>query len=165
MCHESPRPVRSHRFGPLWWHRLSVRLGYLPLDIVLVHGKVPEPSPIPSRVAAVVVPVGVYEVRGQKTGDREATRRAWGVRGSQKVFLAFGHVRDEKNLDLSIRGLPANPEAFFVMAGELVADGNRPFSSYRALAVQLGVADRCYFQERFISDAEVGSFFDGDPTL
>ena len=35
-------------------------LAYLPLDFVLVHDKLPEPSPVPARVRVVQVPHGLY---------------------------------------------------------------------------------------------------------
>ena len=108
-------PVRSYVVGPKWWHKLSVRLAYWPLDFVLVHDKLQEPSPVPAHVRVVQVPVGIYEITGP-VHDSVVIRREWGVKEGQKVFLAFGFVRDGKNLDLAIRALAQVPEAFLVIA-------------------------------------------------
>lgn len=156
-------PVRSYVIGPRWWHRLSVRLAYLPLDFVLVHDQLPEPSPVPSRVRVVQVPHGLYEITGP-TPDVAATRREWGVKPGQSVFLAFGYVRDGKNLDLAVRALARVPEAFLVIAGSVATDKDRQFTFYRELAATLGVADRCRFFEGFVADEELGGYFVG-PTL
>jgi len=152
-------PMRTFCVGPAWWHAFSGRLVYLALDFVLVHGPLPERSSVPGAVRVVVVPMGVYEVPPHSSG-REETRRLWGVCSGQKVLLAFGEVRDNKNLDLVIRALVANPSAFFVIAGRRVANKERPFAFYRDLALRLGVADRCCFHEGFVGDEQVGDFFE-----
>ena len=153
-------PVRSYKIGPDWWHALSVQLAYWPLDFVLVHDKLPEPSPVPARVRVVQVPHGLYEIRGTPP-DRDAVRKGWGVGDGQKVFLAFGYVRDGKNLDLAVRALAQVPEAFLVVAGSVASAGDKPFAFYRELASQLGVAGRCRFFEGFVADDELGKYFAG----
>lgn len=153
-------PVRSYQIGPAWWHRLSVRLAYRPLDFVLVHDQLPEPSPVPSRVRVVQVPHGLFEIRGTPP-DRDAVRHKWGVLAGQQVFLAFGFVRDGKNLDLAIRALAQVPAAFLVVAGSVASAKDKPFSFYRELAAGLGVADRCRFFEGFVADEELGNYFAG----
>jgi glycosyltransferase involved in cell wall biosynthesis len=153
-------PVRSYAIGPAWWHKLSVRLAYWPLDFVLVHDKLQNPSAVPARVRVVQVPHGLYEIRGTPP-DRESVRDGWGVRAGQKVFLAFGFVRDGKNLDLAIRALVHVPEAFLVMAGSVASAKDKPFAFYRELADTLGVADRCRFFEGFVTDNDTGKFFCG----
>jgi glycosyltransferase involved in cell wall biosynthesis len=151
-------PVRNFRVGPVWWHNLSVRLAYLPLDFVLVHDKLPEPSPVPPNIRVEQVPVGLYEVRGSTAGAA-SLRQQWGVADGQKVFLAFGFVRDGKNLDLAIHALAQVPEAFLVVCGSLASPKDKPFAYYRELALQTGVFRRCFFFEGFVSDAEVGGYF------
>jgi glycosyltransferase involved in cell wall biosynthesis len=153
-------PVRSYAIGPAWWHRLSVRLAYLPLDFVLVHDQLSEPSPVPARVRVVEVPVGIYEISGPPVNAGDI-RRSWGVPAGQKVFLAFGYVRDGKNLDLAVRALARVPEAFLVLAGSVASTKDKPFAWYRALADELGVANRCYFAEGFVADDELGKYFAG----
>jgi glycosyltransferase involved in cell wall biosynthesis len=151
-------PVRNFRVGPVWWHKLSVRVAYLPLDFVLVHDKLPEPSPVPAKIRVEQVPVGLYEVRGSMDGH-SALRDKWGAADGQKVFLSFGYVRDGKNLDLSVRALAQVPKAFLVVAGSLASPKDKPVAYYRELAEQLGVSGRCHFFEGFVSDTEVGGYF------
>ena len=151
-------PVRNYAVGPLWWHKMSVRMAYWPLKFVLVHDKLPEPSPVPARIGVVEVPVGVYEISGQPV-DPARIRREWGVKEGQKVFLAFGFVRDGKNLDLALRALAEVPGAFLVVAGSVASSKDKPFAFYRELADKLGVASRCRFFEGFVSDTDLGNFF------
>ena len=153
-------PVRSYSIGPIWWHKLSVRLAYWPLDFVLVHDKLPEPSPVPVRVRAVQVPHGLFEIRGTPPAQN-SVRNEWGVRTGQKIFLAFGFVRDGKNLDFAIRALAQVPEVFLVVAGSVASTKDKPFLFYRQLANELGVADRCRFFEGFVADDDLGKFFSG----
>jgi glycosyltransferase involved in cell wall biosynthesis len=108
----------------------------------------------------VQVPVGVYEISGPPVSAKEV-RRSWGVKEGQKVFLAFGYVRDGKNLDLAMRALAGVPEAFLVMAGSVAATKDKPFAYYREWAAQLGVLDRCHFAEGFVADAALGKYFAG----
>jgi glycosyltransferase involved in cell wall biosynthesis len=153
-------PVRNYRVGPVWWHRLSVRLAYLPLDFVLVHNRLPEPSPVPSPVRVVPVPVGVYDLPDVSV-DRQKMRRRWGIQQGQKVFLSFGYVRDGKNLDLAIRALRSVPEAFLVIAGAVASTKDKPFTFYHELAQSEGVADRVKFYEGFVSNDELANYFVG----
>jgi len=153
-------PVRNYQIGPAWWHRLSVRLAYLPLDFVLVHDKLPEPSPVPKRIGVVQVPVGVYEISGPPVSAEEI-RRNWGVKEGQTVFLAFGYVRDGKNLDLAVRALAEVPEAFLVVAGSVASGKDKSFAEYRDLATKLGVLERCEFVEGFVADEKLGQYFSG----
>jgi len=153
-------PVRSYIVGPTWWHWLSVCLAYLPLDFVMVHDKLPEPSPVPASVRVVQVPHGLYEITGPEY-DPSAVRREWGVQSGQKVFLAFGFVRDSKNLDLAIQALAHVPEAVLVVAGSVAASKDKPFAFYRELATELCVEDRCQFFEGFVADAELSKYFAG----
>lgn len=151
-------PVRSYQIGPAWWHALSVRLAYQPLAFVLVHDELADRSVVPVRVRVVRVPHGVYDISGSAVAA-DAIRRRWGVPDSQKVFLSFGFVRDEKNLDLAIRALARVPQAFLVVAGSVASTKDRPFSFYRRLAAECAVADRCRFFEGFVTDEELGQYF------
>ena len=117
-------PVRNYAVGPEWWHQLSVRLAYSPLDFVLVHDKLPEPSPVPARVRVVQVPHGLYEINGPLV-NAEEVRRSWGAKDGQKVFLAFGYVRNGKNLDLAVQALAHVPEAFLVVAGSVASSKDK----------------------------------------
>jgi glycosyltransferase involved in cell wall biosynthesis len=151
-------PVRSYAIGPKWWHRLSVWLAYQPLNFVLVHDKLPDPSPVPDRVRVVEVPVGIYEISNHSQ-NHDDIRSSWGANEEHKVFLSFGYVRDGKNLDLAIRALKDVTCAFLVIAGSVSSSKDKQFSFYRDLAKELGVNDRCLFFEGFIPDDGLGGYF------
>src|SRR5260370_8858246 len=78
-------PVRNYTVGPEWWHQLSVRLAYLPLDFVVVHHQLSEPSPVPSRVRTIQAPVGVYEIE-QSEHNPPTTPRQCTLPPHQKLF-------------------------------------------------------------------------------
>lgn len=70
---------------------------------------------------------------------------------SGKTLLFFGLLREYKGLDVLVRALPEMPEARLVVAG----DPLDPVEPVRALASELGVADRIEWHLRFIPDDEV----------
>lgn len=151
-------PVRNYAIGPIWLHRLSVWLAYQPLDFVLVHDRLPKPSPVPKRVKVVHVPVGLYDIMNHPF-DQVRLRRDWGVQDNQKIFLSFGYVRDGKNLDLVLQALKQNPSAFLVVAGSVASSKDKPFDYYRELSSRLRVHQRCHFIEGFISDRDLAEYF------
>ena len=76
------------------------------------------------------------------------------------VFLAFGQIRDGKNLDLFLRAmkqLPENVKLF--VAGKGDSGSSRPPEYYQKLAEELGVAERCRWEIRRIPEDEVGDIF------
>ena len=93
--------------------------------------------------------------------NAEEVRRSWGAKDGQKVFLAFGYIRNGKNLDLAVQALAHVPEAFLVVAGSVASSKDKSFEYYRELAAQLGVVDRCYFLEGFVADNELEKYFAG----
>jgi glycosyltransferase involved in cell wall biosynthesis len=93
--------------------------------------------------------------------DPQAIRRQWGLLDGQRVFLAFGYVRDGKNVDFAVRALAQIREAVLVVAGTVASPQDKPFSYYRQLAQECGVFDRCRFHEGFVSDAKLGEYFAG----
>jgi glycosyltransferase involved in cell wall biosynthesis len=153
-------PVRSYQIGPTWWHRLSVRLAYSPLHAVLVHSDLPASAKVPTAVRVIQVPHGPYELR-PSSAPRNEIRAKLGALPQHRVFLAFGYVRDGKNLDLAIRALTLVPEAILVIAGSVASANDRPFSFYRNLATDLGVADRVKLREGFVSDIDLADYFEG----
>jgi len=76
------------------------------------------------------------------------------------VFLAFGQIRDGKNLDLFLRAmmqLPANVK--LLVAGKGDSGSSRPAAYYQKLAEELGVAARCRWDIRRIPEDEAGDIF------
>jgi glycosyltransferase involved in cell wall biosynthesis len=151
-------PVRDYQIGPEWWHHFSVWLAYLPLRFGLVHQRLAEPSPVPAHVEVIEVPVGLYDLTATHT-DFVKIREGWRVPPGKKVFFAFGFIRDNKNLDLVIRALPDHPLAFLVVMGTVQSTRDKPLKFYQELATDLGVGERVWFEEVFVPDEKLGSYF------
>jgi len=75
------------------------------------------------------------------------------------VFLAFGFIRDNKNLDLVIRALVENPRAFLVVMGKAQSQKDKPVEFYRNLALELGVGERVRFFDEFVPDEKLAGYF------
>ena len=76
------------------------------------------------------------------------------------VFLAFGQIRDGKNLDLFLRAMTRLPENVkLLVAGKADSGSSRPAAYYQKLAQGLGVAARCQWDSRRIPEDEVGDIF------
>ncbi len=126
------RRIFTTRSGTIRWSRLvhgwSVRLAYLPLKFVLVHDALPEPSP-----------VAVRNRRRRGTGRSLRTRRDADGRGvappglgcetRAEGFLAFGFVRDNKNLDLAVRALAEVSRRVSRHRRSVASSHDRPFLS------------------------------------
>ncbi|MHA4843866.1 glycosyltransferase [Flavitalea antarctica] len=151
-------PVRDFIVGPLWWHKLSIKSGYSFIDIGLIHSTVSEKAQIPSKVKLVEVPVGVYDLP-EATRPSDEVRHEWKATPEQKVFLSFGYIRDNKNIDLLLNALLEVKDAFLVVAGKPQSVHDKPIAFYKDLAEQLGVSERCFFLNEFIPDHELGNFF------
>lgn len=151
-------PVRDFQVGPRWWHSLSVKMAYWPLSAVFLHENVPENAGIPNRMLNAVVPHGLFEfVPPRKTPDE--VRKEWQVPLNSMVFLAFGFIRDGKNLDLFIQALPEHPSAILVIMGRVQSTSqNRPIAFYKDLARQCGVLERVRFLEAFVPEDQVSSY-------
>lgn len=151
-------PVRDFRVGPLWWHNWSVKVAYAPIKIAVVHQRLLGKQVAPQHVSLVEAPVGVYELRESEV-DSASIRRAWGAQDGQVVFLSFGFIRDNKNLDLLIKALAENPCALLVVMGSAQSSRNKPLKFYQDLAEEAGVARRVVFREEFVPDEALAGYF------
>jgi glycosyltransferase involved in cell wall biosynthesis len=151
-------PVRDFQLGPRWWHRLSVRLAYEGLDYAIVHQTGYPAGTVPPHVKVYEAPVGVYDIatRADPSGAPERSPR---LAPDASVLLCFGHIRDNKNIDLLIRALPAFPNLHLVVAGPEPASGQRPMEYYREVAREAGVAGRIHLDAKFIADEDIASYF------
>lgn len=150
-------PVRQ-RLGPAWWHALSLRTGYAPLSIGLVHDLDAAASAgVPGHVRLVEVPHGIFPVaRGTSPPD---VRADLAIPAAAPVALSFGFVSDRKNLDLAIEALPRLPDLHLIVAGRRGSSQDRPVAEYRRQAERLGVAGRCHFIERYVALEELDALF------
>jgi len=153
-------PVRNFQRGPEFWHRLSLSKALSFLDVVFVHGNgltsiEKSPLPIPRKV---VIPHGVYASE-QAVPDRTSARYVLGLPDHAKVFLSFGYIRDDKNLDAFIRAMPSIPDAFLVVAGEVISGTQRGIAYYKELAGQSGVSARVVWHTQHIPSDDVPFLF------
>ena len=151
-------PVRDFQIGPKWWHNLSVRSAYSSLSFVLAHQTIPPTAGVPDSIDVSIVPVGVYRPNSPKL-PMEVARLRLGLPIDKKIFLFFGFIRDNKNLDVAIEALVSVPDAILVVAGRAQSSTNRPLSFYQELARRIGVSNQVRFDSEYISDEKLGEYF------
>jgi glycosyltransferase involved in cell wall biosynthesis len=152
-------PVRNFVVGPRWWHRWSIACGYSFLREAFVHEAISLDTvkPMP-ELHTTVIPHGTYSFTTPNKSLAEI-RNSLNLPLDAKVLLAFGHIRDNKNLDLVIRALTNFPDLYLLVAGKEQSSGQKPISYYQNLAQQLEVSDRCRWLVEFIPDTEVANLF------
>jgi len=153
-------PVRDYMVGPEFWHRRSVADGYSYLREAFVHEAVTLATfrPMPG-LHTTVIPHGPYPFPAA-TLNREAMRKKMALPDAAVVLLAFGYLRDNKNLHLALQALCHNQEIHLLVAGQEQSAGQRNFEYYQNLARQLGVESRCRWERRFIPREEAGNYFE-----
>jgi glycosyltransferase involved in cell wall biosynthesis len=160
-------PIRDFVLGPRWWHRLSVRCGYHFIRHVFVHDHTPIDfgGPPPPGIQVHVIPHGPYSLPSASQ-NREAIRSRFGFSPQDHVFLAFGQIRDGKNLDLFLQAMVNLPERVkLLVAGAGGAASQKPPEYYRQLAKQLGLTRRCHWEIRYIPEEEVADIFAASDTV
>lgn len=152
-------PIRDFVLGPLWWHRWSIACGYSFLHEAFVHESITldtvKPTP---NLRTTVIPFGAY-CFPMPNCSRKDTRHSLRLPDDSKIMLAFGHIRDNKNLDLVIQAMAQVPEVYLVVAGKEQSSTQKLASFYQKLAERLGVSDRCRWLIRFIPNWEVANLF------
>ena len=158
-------PVRNFVVGPHWWHRWSIACGYSFLREAFVHETI-ELDTVGSmaQLRTTVIPYGIHQFPSANK-SREEIRTNLNLPLDAKVMLAFGHIRDNKNLDLVIHAMTNFPEVYLLVVGREQSLGQRPASFYQALAIKQNVADRCRWQIRFIPDTEIANFFEASDII
>lgn len=153
-------PQRKRLEGSALLHRWSIKAGFLPISYGVIHEDFDTEQPdIPAHVVCLPAPYGCYEAHIEP-GDGAALRAELVPAGQERyVFLAFGYVADRKNIDLCIRALAGVPKAVLLVAGRLASVHDKPASYYRALAAELGCADRVRIDEGFIPDGAIRDYF------
>jgi glycosyltransferase involved in cell wall biosynthesis len=148
--------VRDFQLGPRWWHRLSVALAYRGLDYVIVHQSGLPPGVVPARIVVHEAPHGIYDL---PSSDAPTGQPAVEIPPGARVVLCFGHIRDNKNIDLLIKAIAPLAQLHLVVAGPPPAAGQRPTDFYRALSRTLGVAGRVHILAEHISEADAARLF------
>lgn len=152
-------PTRDHHIGPKWWQRFAAKIAFRPFRIAVAHKRVFPPSLIPKFIRTVEVPLGPDPVQPIKENPK-TIRKRWNVPRGKKVFLAFGHVRNHKNLDLVIRAMTDVPEACLVIQGRVSNHRDRPLKYYQMLADDLGLSKRVLISDEFVPDEKRQSYFE-----
>ncbi len=152
-------PVRDAVLGPPAWHRRSIAEAYSFLRHAFVHEDVRLDTVRPApALTTTVIPHGPYRFETEIPA-RAVARGRLGLPADAPVLLAFGHIRDNKNLDLTIRALARCQELHLLVAGAELRSGQRTAADYRAIARAAGVETRCHWHVRFIETREIGTFF------
>lgn len=153
-------PIRDHVVGPNWFHQASVEQAYALFREIFVHQAVDLGlSRAPSLQRVTEVPHGPYDYPVWPNA-RSTTRRELGIPESAKVFLTFGHLRENKNLPLVLEAMKQMPQdVYLLVAGPEAAPGRMSSGEYQALARDLGVGHKVKWAIRYISDEEVNKYF------
>jgi glycosyltransferase involved in cell wall biosynthesis len=152
-------PVRDYVVGPRWWHRLSIAEGYSFLDVAFVHAPIQLDTGRPQpRLRSVVIPHGPFHYPTPQVAA-EQLRANLGLPSGTTLLLSFGHIRNNKNLQLVLQVMAQLPQIWLLVAGPEATAGQRPSAHYRQLARQLSVADRCLWQVGYQSPEQVADAF------
>ncbi|MGJ8696670.1 MAG: glycosyltransferase [Verrucomicrobiaceae bacterium] len=141
-------PVRDYVVGPKKWHEWSVREGYSFLSRGFVHHEIELPIP------TTVIPHGPF-------GFPEATksRAELGLPEGERVYFSFGHLRDNKNLNLVLEALAGEEEGHLLVAGSEAPPGQVQSGDYQSLADSLGIGDRCHWRIGHVPEKEAADYF------
>ncbi len=142
-------PVRDHVVGPEWWHDLSVKQGYSFLEHGFVHQEIALP------IASSVIPHGPFSFPESK----EDCRAKLDIPSEARLLLSFGHLRDNKNLDLILKALVDHPETYLLVAGSEAPSGQAQAATYQEQARALGVDSRCRWEIAHISESAAADYF------
>lgn len=150
--------ARDHSLGPKWWGILSARLSFTPFRIAIAHKRLSNSTQLPRHIHPVEVPLGPDFK--QSTNEKPKDIRArWRVPRGKKVLLAFGTIRNHKNVDLAIRALIDNPDIYLVVIGSVSSHKDKPLKYYQMLADDLGLSKRVLISDEFVGDERRLSYF------
>ncbi|MFM8716231.1 MAG: glycosyltransferase [Spartobacteria bacterium] len=150
--------TRDHAMGPQWWNALCARISFNPFRIAIAHKRLSNSSQLPRHIHPVEVPLGPESTRPVYQNPK-TIRATWKVPRGKKVFLAFGTIRNHKNLDLAIRALTDNPDVHLVIIGSVSSHKDKPLKYYQMLADDLGLSKRVFISDEFVGDEKRLSYF------
>ena len=142
-----------------WWRSVCYKFSFYPTSIAIAHKRLSNPNVIPDNVRLVEVPLGP-DSKENINENAKSIRKGWKVPRGKKVFLAFGAIRNHKNLDLAIWALVDNPDAFLVVLGGISSHKDKPIKHYQRLAEDLGLARRVYISDEFVAEEKRRSYFE-----
>jgi Glycosyl transferases group 1. len=152
-------PVRDFVVGPPWWHRFSIAQGYSFLDVAFVHAPIQlDTASTQPQLRTQLIPHGLFRYPTSTSGSAELRRRL-AIPSQATLLLSFGHIRNNKNLQLILQAMAELPELWLLVAGPEATAGQRPSAHYRQLAEQFGVANRCRWQIGYQSPEQVADHF------
>jgi len=150
--------ARDHAFGPKWWTTLCSGLSFSPFRIALAHKRLSGNNQLPDHIHPVEVPLGPDSTKAIYQNPK-SIRAGWKVPRGKKVFLAFGTIRNHKNIDLAIRALNENPDVHLVIIGSVSSHKDKPLKYYQMLADDLGLSNRVFISDEFVGDEKRLSYF------
>lgn len=150
--------ARDHALGPKWWNDFAARLSFNPFKIGIAHKRFSNPASLPRHMRVVEVPLGPDNIP-QLPENPKSIRAKWKVPRGKRVLLAFGTIRNHKNIDLAIRALMDNPEVYLVVLGSVASHKDRPMKYYQNLADDLGLSGRVFISDDFVPDEKRLSYF------
>ena len=151
--------ARDHAFGPKWWITLCARLSFSPFRIAVAHKRLSGTSHLPRHIHPVEVPLGPESTKAIHQNPK-TIRASWKVPRGKKVFLAFGTIRNHKNIDLAIRALNDNPDVHLAIIGSVSSHKDKPLKYYQMLADDLGLSKRVFISDEFVADEKRLSYFE-----
>lgn len=148
-------PIRDFQVGPKWWHEWSIREAYSFLDHAFLHED--EKIPFPKEKTSII-PQGIYSYP-QPRKSREETLQDLNIPPDSYVLLSYGFIRDGKNLDILIQSLKHHKDCYLIIAGKEQSESQKSLEYYRDIADKEGVATRCRWITRFITEEESADLF------
>jgi glycosyltransferase involved in cell wall biosynthesis len=153
-------PVRDFQIGPRWLHRLSIKLHYESIDICFVHHSIAlEMFGATPRPGVVTIPFPSYPFEDSQDFLHNF-RSEFGIPEDDLVLLSFGHIRNDKNIDLVLEAICEHPRVHLIQAGKEQSSEARPAAYYRRLAEELGIGERFHIINRFIAQNELKCLFE-----
>ncbi len=151
-------PARDYVVGPRWWHHRSVRAGYSFLADAFVHHDIDLREHGAPEMPTTVVPHGDYPMP-PATKTPEKLRHELGIPNDSMVALCYGHLRDNKNLKISLDAVAKTNSITLVVAGSEAAPGQTQSSEYKKYAEDREVSDRVRWLIGYQSDVETANLF------
>lgn len=153
-------PIRYFVSGPQWWHRWSIRCVYKNVDCVFVH-QAPklDTGGLKNNVHVIDLPFGPNALAAG-TIPRKAMRLKFNIADNQFVLLVFGHLREEKNIDLLLEAIKKFPTLVLIVVGDENSQSQKPAHYYKSIAKKVGVDNQCRWDVRYVSGSEIGDYFE-----